>query len=905
MKKILSLVLCVLLVAVSFPFGTFPVSAAAKTEDGFTYVIIGNSSVEITRYTGDSETVVVPSEIAGYPVTRLHSMSFRNCETVEYVYIRDGVTAINSSAFANCENLVSVVLPETLTYMGTGAFSGCYDLSDIIIPDGLTSIGANTFSGCISLKSVVLPEELTHIDYNAFLNCSRLTDITIPSSLMELGSKAFGGCTKLEEITLPKDLTNIAPSAFDESGLYNNVSNWENGIFYVGNTLITAKDSIEEELSVRNGTVSIADNAFYGNTSLSILNIPESVEVIGEQAFKGCGNLSEIYVTPSLVSLGAGAFDGCNKIQKIYFSGTEEQWELCPLSTCEDLVGAAVSYGTGNVYSPYSGGSGTEDDPYLISTERDIRNLRKNIINDSSLWKEKYYYKLTNDIETDEAFSPLYMTDEYEWNAFVEYGYGKDTGVPVYKVYELWYISMEGQYGDILSDVFEFQEDIDDYDHPLFGGGYDLFPGMREYLRTRGRYRNAAFTGVLDGNGHTVKYTGDGYLFGFVENGALIKDLTIEGEDASFAYCVDQTSMLMNCNFKNLADDKGIEYNYGIEIDGITNDGIAYTVTDDLGIHIKALFEHGDDVVIPETINGMTVTGIDERAFSSKKIEINSLYIPGEISWIASNAFISDWHSAVIGTIYFDGTEKEFGNVFDGGYSGSVYRTFKNYYEIIFNPIRVEGIVLSGGEESITLDVGETFVANHEVYPENANGIVTFSTNNSCVSISGKTIKGVKAGEATVTMTAESGVKYSFKVKVIGCVGIEVARLPDKVNYSTRQPFDITGIVINKLYNDGTTKETTSYTYSGYNALKKGVQTITVTAGSYTTQFEIYSSDAVVGDIDLDGTISSIDSNYMRRTVSGAISPEVKTDEFFVCDLNGDGMINAIDSALLRRKIAG
>ncbi len=575
---------------------------------------------------------------------------------------------------------------------------------------------------------------------------------------------------------------------------------------------------------------------------------------------------------------------------------------------CSLIFGALGSFSyISAATSPYSGGSGTENDPYLISTERDIRNLRKNIINDSSLWKEKYYYKLTNDIETDEVFSPLYMTDEYEWNAFVEYDYKKDTGVPVYEVYELWYISMEGQYGDILSDVFVYQEDKDDYDHPLFGGGYDLFPeSYREYYRKRGgSYRNAAFTGVLDGNGYTVKYTGDGFLFGFVENGALIKDLTIESENASFAYCVDQKSVLANCNFNNSADDNGVEHNYGLEVDGITDDGIAYVVTDDLSIHIKAFIGCGDDVVIPESINGMNVTGISERAFVRKKSKFNSVYIPRGISWIASDAFITNGYSADIGTIYYNGTEKELGKAFSGGYSGSAYRTFKNQYEIVFNSIPVEGIILSGGEESITLDVGESFVANYEIYPENAHGVVTYSASNSCVSISGKTIKGVRAGEATVTITAESGVSYSFTVKVIGCVGIEVARLPDKVNYSTRQPLDITGIVINKVYNDGTKVETESFTCSGYNALKKGVQTITVTSGSYTTQFQVYTSDATVGDIDLDGNVTGMDSNLMRRTVSGAISPEEKTDEFFVCDLNGDGDINAMDSALLRRSLAG
>ena len=164
----------------------------------------------------------------------------------------------------------------------------------------------------------------------------------------------------------------------------------------------------------------------------------------------------------------------------------------------------------------------------------------------------------------------------------------------------------------------------------------------------------------------------------------------------------------------------------------------------------------------------------------------------------------------------------------------------------------------------------------------------------------------MKAGDDTVTVTAESGVQYTFNVTVIGVKGIAVESMPNKLNYSTREAFDETGLKVVKLYNDGTTEECTEYTVSkNFNSLLKGVQTITVTYGKHTTTFNVFVSAALVGDANFDGKISSIDSNYLKRVMAGIENRTEYTDEYFVCDINGDGQINAIDSALLKRSLVG
>ena len=72
--------------------------------------------------------------------------------------------------------------------------------------------------------------------------------------------------------------------------------------------------------------------------------------------------------------------------------------------------------------TPYSGGSGTEDDPYLISTKEDIKEVQDNIANDPTLWSRKVYYKLTNDITTDIGFTPVTEYKGIQPHCFVEAG---------------------------------------------------------------------------------------------------------------------------------------------------------------------------------------------------------------------------------------------------------------------------------------------------------------------------------------------------------------------------------------------------------------------------------------------------------------------------------------------------
>ena len=61
----------------------------------------------------------------------------------------------------------------------------------------------------------------------------------------------------------------------------------------------------------------IGENAFYGCSSLTSIEIPNNVKSIGENAFSGCYGLTSVSIGNSVKSIGGYAFEGCSKLTSI------------------------------------------------------------------------------------------------------------------------------------------------------------------------------------------------------------------------------------------------------------------------------------------------------------------------------------------------------------------------------------------------------------------------------------------------------------------------------------------------------------------------------------------------------------------------------------------------------------
>jgi hypothetical protein len=213
----------------------------------------------------------------------------------------------------------NIIIPDSILYndttyyvssIGRGAFLYSVLLTDVVIPNSVKEIGVGAFATCIALKNITLPDSLTCIGDWAFRDCISLIDITIPNNVKNIGNEAFAGCENLAFVNIGNGVTDLGIGTFTGTAIYNNSSNWEQGLFYIGDCLVEACDGISGACVIKDGTRFIANRAFYDSHLLTNVTIPSSVTHIGYEAFYGCESIRKIncYALVPPV-LGANVFE--------------------------------------------------------------------------------------------------------------------------------------------------------------------------------------------------------------------------------------------------------------------------------------------------------------------------------------------------------------------------------------------------------------------------------------------------------------------------------------------------------------------------------------------------------------------------------------------------------------------
>ncbi|MBQ6947716.1 MAG: leucine-rich repeat protein, partial [Clostridia bacterium] len=146
---------------------------------------------------------------------------------------------------------------------------------------------------------------------------SSIVTLVITDGVTHIGDYAFRDCTNLADITVSDDVTNIDRDTFYDTAYYNDVSNWENDVLYIGTRLVAAKESISGTCTIKDGTSVIGNYAFRGCTSLASVVIGNSVTSIGERAFSDCTSLASIVIPDSVVSIGEAAFQDCSSLSAV------------------------------------------------------------------------------------------------------------------------------------------------------------------------------------------------------------------------------------------------------------------------------------------------------------------------------------------------------------------------------------------------------------------------------------------------------------------------------------------------------------------------------------------------------------------------------------------------------------
>lgn len=281
----------------------------------------------------------------GNGVKTIGDNSFRGCSKLETLNFGSSLKTIGSVAFSNCTKLSDVILPNTVEDIGYGAFLSNTALSSLYLSESLTSISDYAFSSCRSVASLNLPNKLNSIGNYAFGGLSSLKTLQIPDSVEWIGNRAFVNARNLENVSFGSSLKHIGDYAFSRATTYDTPTPLSNltlndGLTSIGVNCFEACGSLGGHVYIPHSVSSIGNGAFmntrYGSitinanisaiptncfckSSITVFNLPQSVEIVGNGAFSSCRTISSINIPSSCRTIGNGAFVYCSSLKYLKF----------------------------------------------------------------------------------------------------------------------------------------------------------------------------------------------------------------------------------------------------------------------------------------------------------------------------------------------------------------------------------------------------------------------------------------------------------------------------------------------------------------------------------------------------------------------------------------------------------
>ena len=317
----------------------------------------------ITKYTGSSTYVQIPSTIDGVAVQTIDKEAFKGNTSLKGVVIAYGITSIGQDAFKDCTSLESIQFPNTLTTMSESSFYGCTALTSIQLPDSLISTGNNVFGGCKNLKTVTFGEnsKLKDVDYGAFMDCTSLTSINLPSSVQLISMYAFKNCISLSNIKIPDSVTSILKGAFQNCtsltsiNIPSSITTMGTAVF-VGcrnlNTIYVYNDSDNIDSSNFNtSSDTMPESIFYFDEkdgaitkyegSATELVIPSEINgvkvtILDNDSFKDCTSLTNVTIPKSIIKMGEDIFLGCSNLDSVYLCNVSDRSDSSKLRISSD-----------------------------------------------------------------------------------------------------------------------------------------------------------------------------------------------------------------------------------------------------------------------------------------------------------------------------------------------------------------------------------------------------------------------------------------------------------------------------------------------------------------------------------------------------------------------------------------
>lgn len=248
-----------------------------------------------------------------------------------------------------------VVIPSTIsswpvTKIGEDAFQDNTTITSVTIPDSVTEIGANAFAGCTNLTSVNYIggdwSKLTIQSGNPAVEDAakdaaneQLFDFEFILNNTAVIVIRYKGTAA--DVTIPSRYKGKPVTVIDHTAFYNNSAV----------TSVTIPDSVTAipdyafgfcsqltNISIPNSVTFIGFSAFNSCTSLKSITLPSSLSTIQSYAFYNCGNLKTIRIPVSVTSIGNYAFDVCPSLMTVTYPGSKTQWDAITKGSNNDVL---------------------------------------------------------------------------------------------------------------------------------------------------------------------------------------------------------------------------------------------------------------------------------------------------------------------------------------------------------------------------------------------------------------------------------------------------------------------------------------------------------------------------------------------------------------------------------------
>ena len=354
------------------PLLTAELHCAADGSEGLAYEDNGDGTCTITGIGTCTDTdVIIPNEIYGLRVTKIGYCAFYYNTKITSIKLSENIVTVEGSAFRQCENLKNATIlncdvrigEEAFAYGGLSDiyFNGTYEQWDYaVLPSqsynynynnvkihtiNTESIGLSyedngdgtctiTGIGGCSDNNVYIPWyigdlRVTAIGDRAFENQSGLTEIHIPNSVKSIGTRAFYGCTGLTEMAIPRSVTSIGTQIFYKASnihtVYYNAQYWpdENDNQFLNNSSI--KKVVFGGYRI-GGNYSVVSRSLGLTRNVEVIELLDSVTIIGWCAFIDCTNLTSITIPYSVREIYDRVFSGCLSLKNVYYNGTISDW---------------------------------------------------------------------------------------------------------------------------------------------------------------------------------------------------------------------------------------------------------------------------------------------------------------------------------------------------------------------------------------------------------------------------------------------------------------------------------------------------------------------------------------------------------------------------------------------------